>query len=203
MDPLSFFTNPHALVVMDLDGTLIEERDYLFEAYAAISQLVAPEVSQSPSVLASWLIDAFETRGRQNLLQLFFASFAISERQLQPCLEILRTVKLDRPLKVVSWAEEILTSAKSTLAILTNGNPLQQANKISQSNLLTLRPDIRVVYANEVVPKPNPAGLLNLMSQFEVDSTRTLFIGDSEVDEQCARNAGVHFQRATLMGFQG
>ncbi|MEW6184468.1 MAG: HAD family hydrolase [Thermodesulfobacteriota bacterium] len=42
-------------------------------------------------------------------------------------------------------------------------------------------------------PKPDPESVHKIIDFFEVDPLKTLFIGDSEVDAQTARNAGVPF----------
>ena len=39
--------------------------------------------------------------------------------------------------------------------------------------------------------KPNPSGLLALMKKMQATKEDTLFVGDSEVDIQTAKNAGV------------
>ena len=49
-----------------------------------------------------------------------------------------------------------------------------------------------VVYGGDSFPakKPDPAGVHKILEQFKVSPSNTLFIGDSEVDVQTARNAG-------------
>ena len=42
-------------------------------------------------------------------------------------------------------------------------------------------------------PKPNPAGLLAIIDEWKVSPCQIAFLGDSRVDEQAARNAGVPF----------
>jgi phosphoglycolate phosphatase len=46
--------------------------------------------------------------------------------------------------------------------------------------------------------KPAPEGLLDALSQLEVDPARALHIGDAEVDELAARAAGMHVAVAPL-----
>jgi phosphoglycolate phosphatase len=45
--------------------------------------------------------------------------------------------------------------------------------------------------ANGVFRKPNPSGLLALMKKMQATKEDTLFVGDSEVDIQTSKNAGV------------
>lgn len=44
---------------------------------------------------------------------------------------------------------------------------------------------------NGVRPKPCPDTVLHVMNQWHCDPTRTLYVGDSDVDIQTAQNAGV------------
>lgn len=46
--------------------------------------------------------------------------------------------------------------------------------------------------------KPNPAMLSELMEQFGVAPSETLFVGDSEIDQQAAQAAHVHFIYANV-----
>ena len=197
-----FFDNPAALVVIDLDGTLVDERAYLFPAYEAIASFLGPITGISSESLSDWLKHEFDARGRKNLFQIFFAHFGIHESNLKPILEILRSVELPTPLEIAYWATMSLPEAKSSIAILTNGNPEQQRNKIRQSNLDLVRPNVRVICANEVDPKPSPRALLDFMLESQVSRDLTLLIGDSEVDQECARLAGVKFIRATHQGVE-
>ncbi len=41
------------------------------------------------------------------------------------------------------------------------------------------------------MPKPNPDALLNLLKEHQVDFSTTVFVGDSDVDIQTAKNAGL------------
>jgi phosphoglycolate phosphatase len=49
-----------------------------------------------------------------------------------------------------------------------------------------------LVYGGDTFPakKPDPSGVHKILEQFKAAPADTLFIGDSEVDVQTARNAG-------------
>jgi phosphoglycolate phosphatase len=42
-------------------------------------------------------------------------------------------------------------------------------------------------------PKPYPDQLLKILSHFEIEPCQTLYVGDSELDEMAAREAGIRF----------
>lgn len=56
-----------------------------------------------------------------------------------------------------------------------------------------LMPMLDRVISGDTLPKkkPNPAGIDFCLSHFGVDASRALFVGDSSIDVQTARNAGV------------
>ena len=57
---------------------------------------------------------------------------------------------------------------------------------------LGLGSQFRRIYGGDsfAAKKPDPAGVHKILEQFSVAPSDTLFIGDSEVDVQTARNAG-------------
>ena len=50
-----------------------------------------------------------------------------------------------------------------------------------------------VMTAGNSQPKPHPGGLLSIISQWGVEPRQIAFLGDSRVDEQAAKGAGVPF----------
>ena len=66
-------------------------------------------------------------------------------------------------------------------------------NKLNCINFQNIKDCIKIYYANEIAPKPDPAGALLIIKQNNLEKGKTLFIGDSSVDEQCATKAGIKF----------
>jgi phosphoglycolate phosphatase len=50
-----------------------------------------------------------------------------------------------------------------------------------------------VVTALDVKPKPDPASVEKILRELNVDKTKVLYIGDSEVDQKTAASSGVRF----------
>lgn len=46
---------------------------------------------------------------------------------------------------------------------------------------------------NTAAPKPNPDGVRQILEAWKLDTSEVVFLGDSSVDEETARNAGVDF----------
>jgi len=77
-----------------------------------------------------------------------------------------------------------------TLAVVTN-----KEDRYTQILLdaHTLAPLFDRVISGDTLPtrKPDPAGVLSCLAQFNVPAARALFVGDSSIDAATARHAGV------------
>lgn len=180
----------YQLYIFDLDNTLYNEEDYLFGAYQAITAHF-----KNPDIY-SFLKNTFQKDGRQMLFNKMGQQFGLPETALKECLDLLRTFKPEQPLVVDEKIKQLLKELKQkgkVLAILTNGNVVQQKNKVELlKNQLSNYFEI-IVFANELEPKPSPKGIEYIVNKTGVGMTDTLVIGDSETDKTAAVNAGVDF----------
>lgn len=185
----------YSLVVFDLDDTLYKETDYLFSAYHEIEQYVSRKAHIPFDKLSGFLKTSFLSRGREGLFDVFLSCFGIEGRvEKSEMLEILRTHTCT--LSLYPQSESLLAELHKSgrgLAILTNGNLIQQKNKIRCLNLCETHPYIDVVYAAEVGTKPSPNGLFVIAERNKIDIKKIAFVGDSRIDEETSKNAGVDF----------
>jgi HAD superfamily hydrolase (TIGR01549 family) len=86
--------------------------------------------------------------------------------------------------------------------VITNGNPQQQKNKIKQINWQGLDSKIRFILANEFIPKPNP-GSFKETNIKQTELSQTVYIGDSNTDEEFAANIGIAFIHINLVLHNG
>lgn len=95
---------------------------------------------------------------------------------------------------------QTLSVEKHTLAVLTN-KPVRISTDILRA--LNLSELFLRVYGGDSFPqkKPDPVGITTLRQEAGVESRHTLMVGDSGVDVQTARNAGVRSCGVTW-GFQ-
>lgn len=91
-------------------------------------------------------------------------------------------------------------SGKHDLAILTN-KPVSISVEIAEA--LRMTPYFRAVYGGDsfAAKKPDAIGLLTLMRESHSTPKEMLMVGDSNVDVETARNAGVK-SCGVLWGFQ-
>jgi FMN phosphatase YigB (HAD superfamily) len=179
-------------VLFDLDNTLINETDYLFEAYDIIALRNSSNYTDY-KIKKYFLIDYFNLNGRLNLFDEFILYFKLSIT-CKDCLEILRTVILKNGLKLKDDAQKILsllTKYSISYSILTNGNIQQQKNKIDQIKWdLVIQPD-EIIFANLYIPKPDHSAFLHWNRRMLYK--KIIYIGDSNIDQEFSERAGISF----------
>ena len=75
--------------------------------------------------------------------------------------------------------------------IITNGNVVQQENKIRQIQWKELCQPREVVFANNIEPKPSPGSFDYLANRYELG--KTVYIGDAISDREFSKNASIDF----------
>lgn len=181
--------------VFDLDNTLYREADYLYPAYLKIGKYLDFKYCLKTNLISNYLITHFENGNRSNLFNLLIERFNLEKKEIIEFLKILRNLKLSKPIDLFPEMELLLINLNKRnipICILTNGNVNQQKNKVNLLNWKNI--DIEeFVFANEFIPKPSPVSLEYIINKHGFNKNTTLFIGDSDIDEECANNAGVKF----------
>lgn len=180
------------LVIFDLDNTLYEERTYLTSAYAEIGKLVAG-TEEDAKLYSKWLEDTFLRDGRRQLFQKFLIEFHLGDAKIETLLHVLRTHKVPGGLPYFSWVSKALGLVGGRCALVTNGNPSQQKNKLSQLEPSHLTNKFEVFLANEIEPKPSPAVFKEIKKVLRVVPQQCLVVGDSEIDHDFALAGGAAF----------
>lgn len=191
MSANSFFD--YQLYIFDFDNTLYAEKEYLFAAYQQI------ENELNVSGVADFLKKEFNTKGREKLFNKLILKFSLSEPEIEKCLRVLRTIQLSSPLHLtpgISTLLHTLRAQNKTLALLTNGNVQQQKNKLQQTEIDLYQCFDEVVFAQEIAPKPSAESVNYILKKTALPATAAILIGDSDVDRQAAKNAGVAFLHA-------
>jgi phosphoglycolate phosphatase len=177
------------LLIFDLDGTLIDSKlDLAHSVNAARAHM-----GLGPLDLA--LISKYVGHGAPVLMRRAMGP-EISDVQVAEALEFFlehyRQHAFDRtrPYPGVKESLERLHAADKRLAVLTN-KPVELSRKIMEG--LTLAPLFFQVYGGNsfAAKKPDPAGVRQLMTEAGIGRDRTMMVGDTSVDVETARNAGV------------
>jgi FMN phosphatase YigB (HAD superfamily) len=187
----------YSLFIFDLDNTIYNEEDYLFQGYDAIGEHFSGIIKYpSGKDLAEKLKKIYHEEGRDKLFNKFLKDISLDEKYISKCLEILRTFRVARPLEITPSIKNILSTLvnqKSTVFILTNGNVQQQKNKIRSIRWEGLDSGIQFVFADDHGPKPSPAGIEYILKITNTPKAGALFTGDSPTDRLSALNAGITF----------
>jgi phosphoglycolate phosphatase len=194
------------LVIFDLDGTLIDSRlDLVHSVNAALRHIGRPELPDD--IIASYVGD-----GAPILIQRALGREAVDEalvrRGLEFFLSYYREHKLDHTTVYAGIHESLKTIQnpflrgrngdhlrKSTgvlrkMAVLTN-KPVIPSRAIVEA--LGLGPFFSQVYGGNSFPtkKPDPEGARKLLEETGARPEETVIVGDSHVDVETGRNAGL------------
>lgn len=180
-----------SLVVFDLDGTLVDSRQDLADSTNAMLQsLGAPPldldrvvmmVGEGARILVQRALEAAGLPSEGDQLDDALSRFHACYRS--------RLLATTRPYPGIS---EMLgeVAPLATLAMLTN-KPLAPTRQLVDAFGWNTH-FVHVIGGDGTVPrKPDPKGLQHLMSIGDAGPESTLLVGDSMVDVETARNAGV------------
>jgi phosphoglycolate phosphatase len=178
-----------ALAIFDLDGTLIDSRLDLAHAVNA----TRAQAGRGP--LPHEQIFSFVGNGAPVLIQRAMGPEA-SEEEVRNALEFFldyyRHHALDYTILYPGVAEGLqrLHGAGLRLAVLTN-KPVRISHRIVEG--LGVAPLFFRIYGGNSFEhkKPHPIGIDTLRAEAGASASKTWMVGDSYVDIQTARNAGV------------
>lgn len=186
-----------ALVVFDLDGTLIDSRLDLAESTNEMLE------SYGATALPVDQVAMMVGEGARVLVQRALAAAGLDPAEpdaLARFLEIYgrRLLANTRPYDGIPDAVAAL-SRSHRLAVLTN-KPIEPTRRLLEAFHLSSH-FAEVIGGDSAFPrKPDPAGLHALMKSAGATSSDTWLVGDSMIDVQTARNAGVRMC-VVLYGF--
>ncbi len=187
------------LLIFDLDGTLIDSKlDLAHAANAARGHMGMPPIENE-------CVYSYVGNGAPVLIRRVLGADA-TEAQVQESLEFFLEYYRDHMLDFtvlypgVRESLDRMRDAGVRLAVLTN-KPVNISRAIVAG--LGVGGHFRQVYGGNSFDfkKPHPIGIETLMEECGVARERTMMVGDSSVDIQTARNAGVQSCGVTY-GFQ-
>jgi phosphoglycolate phosphatase len=171
------------VAILDLDGTVLDTLDDLVSSVnAALAEVGLPPRPR----------DTIRQLVGEGARRLVSRAVAPREDLVEPALAAwwrhYEAHLLDRT-RPYPGVPEALAQAGRTLAIHTN-KPGRLARRILDG--LGLSPRFAEVLGGDEAPrKPNPAGTLGLLARLGARPEDAIFVGDSRVDVETARNAGL------------
>jgi len=189
------------LLVFDLDGTLIDSaQDLCNSVNATLEQFGRPH-------LLDETIAGYIGNGALMLVRRAFAADNVNEPSEELLadaykffLDYYREHKLDytyayegvlEALDALQKVHDQAYAPPRAMAVLTN-KPVRPARAICEA--LGLAPYFLNIYGGNsfATKKPDPEGANRILSELKVAARNAAMVGDSEVDVQTARNAGMH-----------
>ena len=189
------FSSVRALI-FDLDGTLIDsQRDLIRSVNAMLVEMGREELHEDT-------ISGYIGHGAPQLVGRALGDGAKPEecgRALKFFLEYYEDHKMDSTCAYPGVPEALEQLAGFPMAILTN-KPVRISKRILEE--LGLAKYFRAVYGGNSfeTKKPDPLGAHTILREFGSAPNEAMLIGDSDVDVQTARNAGM-FAAAVTYGF--
>jgi phosphoglycolate phosphatase len=187
------------LLIFDLDGTLIDSKLDLAHA------VNATRVHMNLPPLPHELIFSYVGNGAPVLMRRSLGPEA-TEEQVQQALEFFLAYYREHMLDYttlypgVAKTLDALLADEKRMAVLTN-KPVRISKAIIEG--LGLSEHFFQIYGGNSFEqkKPHPMGVEVLLSESGIDATKAMMVGDSAVDVQTARNAGIKACGVTY-GFQ-
>jgi phosphoglycolate phosphatase len=189
------FSSVRALI-FDLDGTLIDsKRDLIHSVNAMLVEMGRARLPEetisgyighgAPQLIANALGEGSPQAERDRALKFFLAYY--DEH------------KMDSTRAYPGVAEALERFSELPMAILTN-KPVRISERILRE--LQLAKYFRSIYGGNSfeTKKPDPLGANTILRELGITPTDAILVGDSEVDIQTARNAGM-FAAAVNYGF--
>jgi phosphoglycolate phosphatase len=177
------------LAVFDLDGTLIDSRRDLADS---ANEMLA---GYGAAALTEDRIASMVGCGAPTLVKRVMAAAGVDAPVEDALARFLaaydsRLTHHTRPYDGIPGLLDELQSRETAMALLTN-NPLDQSNRILEAFGLSKHFQWLVGGDGPWPRKPEPDGIRFLMRVAGASASETVLIGDSTVDLQTSRNAGV------------
>jgi phosphoglycolate phosphatase len=180
------FSSIRALI-FDLDGTLIDSKlDLVHSVNATLRELKRPELPEE-------IISSYIGNGAPVLVAKAMGQ-DINPDELEHALKYFlshyEAHKMDNTCAYPGVPEALAHLSAMPMAVLTN-KPVRISVRILEA--LGLAKYFRAIYGGNSFPtkKPDPLGANTILRELSARPHEALLIGDSEVDVQTARNAGM------------
>jgi phosphoglycolate phosphatase-like HAD superfamily hydrolase len=178
-----------ALVVLDLDGTLVQLAvDWTRIRERLTTTLAGHGLRPANGVLATIAeLDADRESGAAEACRSIVASAEIAAASRAMVNGTL-----------LSWLQTAVPLAR--LAILTRNDRVAALTAVARLKFGTRLAPADVLGRDDATPKPSPDGLFRLMDRHGLSPRDCVIVGDSEIDRVCGELAGVRMIDVAAIG---
>ena len=182
--------------ILGLDNVIYPEKDYLLQVYYLFAEFMEYSEQLNAKAILDFMQQAFESHGIVNIFEKTAAQFNIPEKYKDNFILLHQNARL--PLKlllyqqVLSFLQEVVIERKA-IFLLIDGDPIQQLNKIKQTEWHGLEQYLKVYFSVEFESKPSQKSLQFIIEENQLKKQELLMIGFNATDEEYAKNAGIDF----------
>jgi HAD superfamily hydrolase (TIGR01509 family) len=182
--------------IFELDNVLYPEKDYLYQVYYLFANLIEYTDLIDAKAMISFMTTTYETVGNEFVFDHVKEKFSLNEKYRHNFNNLLATAKL--PLKLLLYKnmlallQEIVVDRKK-IFLVTNGNPEQQLNKITQTEWNGLEKYLTCYFGDELIPKPEPDIIHLLLKEHNLQRREMLMIENTKNDRLCAQAIGIDY----------
>lgn len=201
----------YPVIGFDLDGTLYDEYEFVFQAYRLVSKTIHEymesyhQVIDQEEILHSLCLEWLKVGSSAPIFQTIFAKYGFPEipnETIKKCVEAFRSVQFK--LHLSRRAEDILNyliAQDKVLFLVTDGNSDLQRRKIDALGLRRWFSDERIAISGNCgreAQKPRTY-MFEMLRQSVKNIDQAVYCGDRDVDAKFSANVGIQFMRVENM----
>ena len=182
--------------IFELDDVIYPEKDYLFQVYYLFTSVLEYTDLLDAKAATQVMVDAYLAGEKDRAFDILQEKYNVDEKYRANYDNLILTAKL--PLKlllyksVLDFMQEIVVDRKK-IFIVTDGNPIQQLNKIKQTEWHGLEAYLTCYFTYETKPKPATDSVELLMKEHDLQRKDIVIIGATEADSLCAEGCGIDY----------
>ncbi|MEO5912314.1 MAG: HAD family hydrolase [Pelobium sp.] len=188
--------------IFELDNVLIPQKDYDLQVYYLFANFVEYLETFPPAQDAlAFAKKRYEVHGNAQMFKELAQTFGIDEKYDENLTLLFTNAKL--PLKlllykeVLAFLQELVVNRKQ-IFILTSENPVQQLNKIKQTEWNGLDRYLKVYFSQEFGIDATKEALNYLMKENQLKKEEVLMIGRKESNRVIAVESGIDYKEIIL-----
>lgn len=171
------------IIIFDLDDTLVDTFDNMYIRIKEATQIVLQKEISKNQFSEYYGIAGFDD-AMKNMLD--------SQKTLE-VLNIFYSLKEIFPYKLIVDIDKVkrIKNMNVILGIISNSKKMKNINKLDKEHLV----DFDFFYSVDELPraKPDKEILDIILNNYKLSTIDCLIVGDSEVDYNFAKNAGIQF----------
>jgi FMN phosphatase YigB (HAD superfamily) len=188
--------------IFGLDDVIYPQKDYLLQVYYLFAEFMEYSEQINAKEVLLFMQQEFEAHGSTNIFEKTASKFNIPQKYKENFILLHQNARL--PLKlllyqnILSFLQEIVLERK-TIFLLVDGNPLQQLNKIKQTEWHGLEQYLKVFFTEEFEPMPSQQVLKFILNQHDLNEKEMMIVGATTEDEEYATSVGVDYIPVTKL----